>query len=529
MNTNWTRRHFLHAGCLGAASMMAGRVRGEDIQQARHDAEAKAIDIGDRRQLFIDDSLLDLDRTQNLTRRLNGPHKIQQILKPEQPWEKLGFVFYCGVVDDGGTAKLYYHSYDAEKKKHSMLATSMDGLHWERPKLGLKAYDGSKENNLLPATSVEASVFLDPHAPPEKRYRMVFTRGWPDPERAGVCVASSPDGLHWGEASERCLPFIPDSQPTAFWDERIGKYVIYLRAWNPIRTVARVEVDDLEKPWPYDASVPPLHVWGKDKIPTVSREIPTVLAYDEQDQPYLQPYTAEVLPYPGVPDVYFAFPADFQNYKEAHWKGRALTGNDGTFDIGFATSRDGITWNRWRQPYISTGLYDDLDLRLVSMGFGAVQRGPWLHQYFVGWPYTHGQPEVWERDAASREPWYGRDKGGIYCATQRVDGYLSMDAANGGGTLTTRPLAFKGNRLRLNVHTTGGGSARVALLDAQGKVYPGFSADECEVIQDDAIDYEVRWKNGPDVSALAGQPVRVQVTMRNAKLYALQFARGSAV
>jgi len=174
-------------------------------------------------------------------------------------------------------------------------------------------------------------------------------------------------------------------------------------------------------------------------------------------------------------------------------------------------------------PYISTGLYDDLDLRLVSMGFGAVRRGPWLHQYFVGWPYTHGQPEVWERDPASREPWYGRDKGGIYCATQRVDGYLSMDAANGGGTLTTRPLAFKGNRLRLNVHTTGGGSARVALLDAQGKVFPGFSADECEVIQDDAIDYEVRWKKGPDVSSLTGQSVRVQVTMRNAKLYALQF------
>ncbi|MEI9894594.1 MAG: hypothetical protein WDN28_12090 [Chthoniobacter sp.] len=48
------------------------------------------------------------------------------------------------------------------------------------------------------------------------------------------------------------------------------------------------------------------------------------------------------------------------------------------------------------------------------------------------------------------------------------------------------------------------------------------------MIQEDAIDYEVRWKNGPDVGALVGRPVRVQVTMRNAKLYALQFGRGSA-
>lgn len=518
----------MQTGGLGAAAFLARSAHAEDIQKTKSGAVHSAIDIGERRQLFIDDALIDSDRTQGVARQLNGPQRIQRVLTPTQPWEALGFVFYCGVIDDNGTAKLYHHSYDAEKKKHSMLATSMDGLNWERPKLGLKAYEGGKENNLLPMTSVEATVFLDPHSPPEKRYRMVYTRGFPDPAKAGVCVASSSDGLRWNEAAERSLPFIPDSQPSAFWDERLGKYVIYLRAWNPIRTVARVAVDDLETAWPYDASVPPFHVWGKDKIPTLSRELPTVIAYDEKDQPYLQPYTSEAMPYPGTPDVYFAFPADFQNYKAPEWKSRALTGNDGTFDIGFATSRDGVTWNRWRQPYIPTGLYGDLDLRLVSMGFGMVRRGPWLHQYFVGWPYTHGRPEVWERDPSTRAAWYGKNLGGIYCATQRVDGFLSMDAPNAGGMLTTKPLNFKGDRLRLNIHTTGGGSARVALLDAQGKAFPGFNADECEVIQDDDVDFEVRWKNGPDVSSLAGQAVSVQVTMRNAKLYALQFSRSNA-
>ncbi|MEI9894596.1 MAG: hypothetical protein WDN28_12100 [Chthoniobacter sp.] len=299
MNTNWTRRNFLHAGCLGAAAVLAPASRAQDIQKTKHDAGTRTFDIGDARQLFIDDALLDAERTQNVTRMLNGPHKIQRVLTPDQPWEKLGFVFYCGVIDDGGTAKLYHSSYDAEKKKHCSLATSTDGLHWERPKLGLRAYEGSTDNNLLQMNSVEASVFIDPHSPPAKRYRMVFTRGWPDPVRAGVCVASSPDGLHWSEASERCLPFIPDNQPTAFWDARIGKYVIYVRAWNPIRTVARVEVDDLENPWPYDSSVPPLHVWGKDKIPTISRELPTVIAYDEQDQPYLQPTPPKSSSIPG--------------------------------------------------------------------------------------------------------------------------------------------------------------------------------------------------------------------------------------
>ena len=38
--------------------------------------------------------------------------------------------------------------------------------------------------------------------------------------------------------------------------------------------------------------------------------------------------------------------------------------------------------------------------------------------------------------------WLKRDRGGIYCATQRVDGFVSMDAADTPGTLTTRPLLF---------------------------------------------------------------------------------------
>jgi len=63
---------------------------------------------------------------------------------------------------------------------------------------------------------------------------------------------------------------------------------------------------------------------------------------------------------------------------------------------------------------------------------------------------------------------------------------------------------------------------------ARGQALPGFTKEDCEVIQDDGIDFEVRWKNGPDVSALAGRPVRVQVEMRNAKLYALRFVKGAA-
>jgi hypothetical protein len=519
INSDWTRRHFLRAGCLGATAAFTAPSRAQ--QTARPGVDA--IPIGAERQLFIDDLLLDLDKSRDVTRTLNSPQSIHRVLKPDQPWEALGFTFYCGVVDDGGALKLFHGSYDAEKKKHFSLATSTDGIHWERPQLELKAFQDSTANNILPIDAGEVGVFLDPHAPPEKRYRLILTRGWPDPARAGIYVASSPDGIQWTVGQERVLPFVPDSQPSAVWDERLQKYAIYLRSWNPDRVVARVEVADLESPWPYDASVPALHVWGKDKIPTLSRELPTVMACDEEDPKYLQLYTSVVSRYPFAPGTYMAFPAAFQLYKGPEWEARAITAADGPFDTLFASSRDGITWNRWRRPYIATGFCEDLNLKLVSMGEGIVRRGNWLYQYFVGWPYTHGQAVAWERDLAARSKWIGKDLGGIYCATQRVDGFVSMDTPPSGGAITTRPLFFKGDRLRLNLHTAGSGSAKVALLDSEGNAIPGFGAEDCETIETDALDHEVRWKAGPDVSSLADKPIRFQCTMRNAKFYALQF------
>ncbi|NQT11813.1 MAG: hypothetical protein HQ582_03635 [Planctomycetes bacterium] len=366
---DWSRRQFLRAGLTGAATAWGSPGRAEDK------SGAEPIAIGGDRQLFLDDRLLDLAQSHNVARTLNPPHRIRRVLKPDRPWEALGFIFYASVVDDGGAAKLFHGSYDAEKGKHFSLATSRDGIHWERPRLGLKDFHGNKESNLLPIGAVEAGVFLDPNAPPEKRYRLLFTKHWPDPARAGVYVASSGDGVHWETTPERLLPFVPDSQPSAVWDEVRQEYAIYLRTWNPRRSVARVAVSDLESPWPYDRSAPPHHVWGKDKIPTLSRELPTVMAPDEKDPENLHLYTSAVVRYPFAPNVYLAFPAAYLTYRGPDWQARALNGNDGTFEVQLATSRDGIVWNRWREPYVPAGFHDGLDLRLVSMGQGMVRRG----------------------------------------------------------------------------------------------------------------------------------------------------------
>jgi len=157
------------------------------------------------------------------------------------------------------------------------------------------------------------------------------------------------------------------------------------------------------------------------------------------------------------------------------------------------------------------------------MGQGMIRRGRELHQYFVGWPHTHGRPVVWDRDPKDRAEWLKKDLGGIYCATQRVDGFVSMNAGYPGGKLTTKPLRFKGNRLRLNLHAQGSGGIRVAFLDANGRAIPGFSAKDSDWINADEIDHEVVWKSGANLAALADNSVRLEFTLRNARLFAFQF------
>ena len=105
-----------------------------------------------------------------------------------------------------------------------------------------------------------------------------------------------------------------------------------------------------------------------------------------------------------------------------------------------------------------------------------------------------------------------------------MDGFVSLDAGYPGGVVTTKPLRFTGDALRVNLSTAGAGGVRVALLDAEGTPLPGFGREDCAWINADEIDHRVEWKSGSDLSRLAGQPVRVEFTMRNARLFAFEFS-----
>ena len=89
--------------------------------------------------------------------------------------------------------------------------------------------------------------------------------------------------------------------------------------------------------------------------------------------------------------------------------------------------------------------------------------------------------------------------------------------------MTTRPFTFTGKRLTMNYATSAAGSVRVEVQDADGKPIRGLSLDDATTHFGDRLEQTVHWGERTDVSALAGQPIRLRFVMRDADVYAIRF------
>jgi hypothetical protein len=248
------------------------------------------------------------------------------------------------------------------------------------------------------------------------------------------------------------------------------------------------------------------------------------MARDQRDPQGVDLYTNAAQKYALAPHAYFAFPTPYYHYNHADREylnqptlaagGKA---NDGTIETQLATSRDGLTWTRHRSTYVPLQRYDDLDLKVCQVFPGLLYHPDRIDQYFAGYAFTHG-------DTQARKRLKGRELGGIFRLTQRIDGFTSMDFSYEGGMVTTHPITFTGRRLLLNVNTSAAGEGRVALLDVAGRPIPRFAIDDCRIINGDHLAKPVEWSGGGDVSRLVGQPLRLRFEMRGAKLYSFHFA-----
>ena len=366
------------------------------------------------------------------------------------------------------------------------------------------------------------NVFVDPKAPASQRYKRVYLKGkMSQKETAGLYIAYSADRENWTEVPERVFPFWPDGENTVMYDPRIDKYVAYFRQWvrrspgsyfdakiKPLRVVGRLEIDDPLKPWPYRKVDNTFYLWGPKNLPCPGPEFQTVLACDAQDPPECDFYDHGIMRYPWAQNVYLSFPVLYRHFPDPPGK----AANDGLSDVQLATSRDGVHWRRFRGSYIRLGPQGSGDASCIYYSRALLRDGDRIRQYYVGYPKTHGHG-AGEGD----NPRFGG------MVVQRLDGFVSADAAYEGGELTTPPVLFDGNRLELNVDTSAVGDVRVEMLDAAGKPVPGFSLADADMIQGNFLRKAATWRGSSDVSCLAGKAVRLRFVMRAAKLYAFQF------
>ena len=474
--------------------------------------------VAAEKQLFIDGRFIASSR--NVELRMNPPTKLSAVLRPERPWEDKSIGFCASVLEHDGVFKLFYRADSRADGASVCLATSGDGLHWERPRIGLYDVGGSRDNNIVFRDTDnneayrgvgETIVFLDPHGSPAQRFKMIASKGWPDPATAGLYCHTSPDGVHW-TPGPRVLDLCPDTANQAAWDRQRGKYVAYIRIWNPLRQVGRVEVDDILQPWPYAPLGDKAYfIWGRDRVAVTSTEFPVAFGYDAEDPVPSDHYHLAAVEYPYAQDAYFAFPSPYMHFPDPPV---GKYGNDGLLDIQMAVSRDGVEFRRTeRAPYIPLGLDGEPDALSNYMAVGMLRVGDYLYQYYGAHAVSHGLPEAQQKLPI----------GGLCAVRQRLDGFVSADAAWAGGELVTPPLVFTGKRLVLNLNASAMGACQVGLQDPAGKDLAGFATADCDVLRGNAVAKTVTWKGSSDVSTLAGMPVRLRFVMRATKLFAFQF------
>lgn len=484
--------------------------------------------FNDNRILFFDHE--NIESAENVSLTLNAPVKMGPCLVIEREWEMKGARAYC-VVEYEGQYRLYYKVGTDDDEMRLACAVSGDGVTWERPDLGAVEFSGSTANNLCPIDGQrpnEVCVFVDPTGPDEHRFKCVAH----SPAMGGMFLMTSPDGIRFKRVPGHLLKFIVDSNKSAFFDERIGKYVIYLRGWDrtrPIppmegtRSVLRAETDDLFRPIPIDEKAPnPWHLspkWNdiiEGGLRRMNAELPTAMRCDDSDPPSAGLYQAAAVQY--LPAVYLAFPSLYYHFP---WPPEGLYINDGVLDLQFAASRDGVNWRRdLRGSYVRLDLPDGHCTKMMHMLTGMVPNGYRINQYYMGGRRTHGEGRT-GKDVKVERP--GPEIGSpiVHRLEQRMDGFVSADSAYTGGTLVTKQFTIESDKIRLNIDTSASGVAHAALLDEGGGAIPGFALEDSDRIQGNDTQCALSWRGNSDVTQLRGKRVKLMLRSRSTKLYAI--------
>ena len=437
----------------------------------------------------------------------------EPLVVADRPWEdgyaRSGIGIYNTLFEDDGRFRLYYDAGDMSgeldvdedlgTQRVLAYAESNDGINWIKPNIGTVTYKGSRENNLVYGLDASpgrdshgATVFKDPSSSEDERYKIISLGTYEG--RFCVYGGVSPDGFKWKLINKPLVPqYLTDVQSIARFDPEKGKYVGYFRGWTAHehgtshgrRIISYAETEDFSS-------------WPRPR-PLVTTSL--------HDSPDTDVYTNSYNPWPNA-DAHLMFPALYHRTEDYS-------------DVHMMTSRDGQNWERpLKGPVLFAGEPGTPSVGSVYAGHGLVSLRPGEWSTPVTPRRASHNTVCFENSIA--EP-------GVFAATWREDGFMSLDA-EAHGSCTTLIVDFAGSKMKLNTYTRLGGDVLVEIADAindnrraHARALPGRSFKECDPITGDHISKTVTWKGESDLSAWVGKPVRIRFQLRRARLYAMSF------
>lgn len=449
-------------------------------------------------QLFLDDYWV--SSSDNLSRTLHQPEKNVQnpIIRADVPWEQNPYCFGTVIYDEEESLfKFWYQSYNSVgvalvDKTPILYATSVDGVEWNRPDLGIFEFENTTKNNIVLQNYgfhdlYSPSVIKDLDDPnPDKRYKMIwwdFPLGDEGYQDDGMCVAFSTDGVHWVKHPGNPVISVSKKENSisdvmsVMRDKNTGKYVAYTKGWA--------------EPWPAHRQI--VRVESEDFIHWSEPEVVIRHEFNLKD-----------------PQSYGMTTSQYGNNYIGMMYSYKKPGNE-TIDVQIAVSHDNKNWDRVANqetflPLGEDGSWDDGMLFTTPL-FNHEDK---TMIYYGGWDNSHDSTE--------------RRRSGIGLATLRLNGFVSLDAKNNGSIITNTLLDAEGPLL-VNANAAGG-ELRAELLDGVGHPIPGYTIDDCLPISSDDISHWIKWRKH-EVLPNASKPIQIRFEFSNTSLYG--FYAGSKV
>lgn len=356
-------------------------------------------------------------------------------------------------------------------------AQSKDGIHFEKPSLGLIEFEGSKENNILLRYAHGTGIMLDRQETDRKKRFKLVTKVEYHSSRNFMAVAFSEDGIHFSDLIE-WPEYNPagDAHNFPFRDPCTGKYYVVTRIWkNGVRICAISESTDFIN-------------WSK----------PVEILRGEGFEN--QVYSMPVLPYNGI----------YLGFASMYHEGDATADNFDTVDVElqFASSLDHWDHVAPGQKLIprGEGVYPEGEFDCGCIYSAApVEKDGKLWFYYMGGNGRHTD----FRETSLARGWLEKDKLAGCIPKKRQQAFV-----------TTSHFVVYGEEVSILADLEENGELAVALGTKSGKVYEGFEKENCRLERQKDGYYKISYE-GRRLTELRNLPVSFHVYFKNAKIYAL--------